>query len=53
MPIDCDERNDLRGQVRHERRLRRAFAAHPHPQDPDFPFDIEDLSETPDKDDEQ
>lgn len=39
MLIDCDERNDLRAQVRHERQLHRALIAHPDPRDPDLPED--------------
>jgi hypothetical protein len=39
MPIDCDEADDLRRQVRHDRQLHRALIAHPDPRDPDFPED--------------
>lgn len=39
MLIDCDEADDLRRQVRHDRQLRRALIAHPDPRDPDFPFE--------------
>lgn len=39
MPNDCDERDELRRQVRHDRQLHRAWLAHPNPQDPDYPED--------------
>ena len=34
-----DEYDDLRAQVRFERRLRNKLMRHPDPRDPDFPLD--------------
>lgn len=34
-----DEYDDLRAQVRFERRLRNKLMRHPNPRDPDYPFD--------------
>ena len=34
-----DEVDDLRAQVRFERRLRNKLMRHPNPRDPDYPFD--------------
>lgn len=37
-----DEVDDLRAQVRFERRLRNKLMRHPDPRDPDYPFDDDD-----------
>lgn len=37
-----DEINDLRAQVRFERRLRNKLMRHPDPRDPDYPLDDDD-----------
>ena len=34
-----DDYDDLRAQVRFERRLRNKLMRHPDPRDPDYPFD--------------
>ena len=40
-----DEVNDLRAQVRFERRLRNKLMRHPDPRDPDYPFDDDDADD--------
>ena len=47
---DRDEYDDLRAQVRFERRLRNKLMRHPDPRDPDYPFDDDDC-DTEDNDD--
>lgn len=37
-----DEYDDLRAQVRFERRLRNKLMRHPDPRDPDYPLDDDD-----------
>jgi len=37
-----DEYDDLRAQVKFERRLRNKLMRHPNPRDPDYPFDDDD-----------
>ena len=37
-----DDYDDLRAQVRFERRLRNKLMRHPDPRDPDYPFDDDD-----------
>ena len=39
---DSDVYDDLRAQVRFERRLRDKLMRHPDPRDPDYPFDDDD-----------
>ena len=47
-----DEVDDLRAQVRFERRRRNKLMRHPDPRDPDYPFDDDDDScDTEDNDD--
>ena len=46
-----DEIDDLRAQVRFERRLRNKLMRHPDPRDPDYPFDDDDACDTEDNDD--
>ena len=47
-----DEVDDLRAQVRFERRLRNKLMRHPDPRDPDYPFDDdEDACDTESNDD--
>ena len=47
-----DEVDDLRAQVRFERRLRNKLMRHPNPRDPDYPFDDDDdACDTEDDDD--
>lgn len=43
--MDDDEREELRGQVRKERQLRRMWGEHPDPRDPDYPYDYDDEDE--------
>ena len=47
-----DELDDLRAQVRFERRLRNKLMRHPDPRDPDYPLDDDyDAGDTEDDDD--
>jgi hypothetical protein len=48
--FDADDYDDLRAQVRFERRLRNKLMRHPDPRDPDYPFDDDDCG-TEDNDD--
>ena len=49
---DRDEYDDLRAQVRFERRLRNKLMRHPDPRDPDYPFDDDyDAGDSEDNDD--
>ena len=42
---DRDEYDELRAQVRFERRLRNKLMRHPDPRDPDYPFDDADADD--------
>ena len=46
-----DDYDDLRAQVRFERRLRNKLMRHPDPRDPDYPLDDDDACDTEDNDD--
>lgn len=49
---DCSDYDDLRAQVRFERRLRNKLMRHPNPSDPDYPCDDDDdACDTEDNDD--
>ena len=49
---DSSDYDDLRAQVRFERRLRNKLMRHPDPRDPDYPFDDDDADcDTEDNDD--
>ena len=47
-----DEYDDLRAQVRFERRLRNKLMRHPDPRDPDYPFDGDDADCAPEDNDD-
>ena len=40
--FDADDYDDLRAQVKFERRLRNKLMRHPDPRDPDYPLDDDD-----------
>lgn len=48
--LDADDYDDLRAQVKFERRQRNKLMRHPDPRDPDYPFDDDDCG-TEDNDD--
>ena len=42
--FDADDYDDLRVQVKFERRQRNKLMRHPDPRDPDYPFDDDDCA---------
>lgn len=49
---DSSDYDDLRAQVRFERRLRNKLMRHPDPRDPDYPFDDDDADCAPEDNDD-
>lgn len=47
--LELEDLDELRRQEAAQRRYRAHLAAHPHPQDPDYPGDVEDFPETTDQ----